>query len=215
MEEKELIKSKTSNVSKFTKICLIIFGVLLVTTVIYYLANIGNCRVWESSYYGTMRHSFFNFIFECFCFSEGFLMTICVYVGPVLLIVGLLAYWMYHNTGLTVTNKRIYGISKFGKRVDLPVDSVSAVSLGMFKSLCVATSSGKIVFSLMSNRDEVHKCISNLIIERQEKPQSQVNSSSDTKGNNIEKIKQYKELLDTGVITQEEFDAKKKQLLGL
>lgn len=30
-----------------------------------------------------------------------------------------------------------------------------------------------------------------------------------------EELKTYKELLDTGVITQEEFDAKKKQLLGL
>ena len=28
-------------------------------------------------------------------------------------------------------------------------------------------------------------------------------------------LKKYKELLDGGVITQEEFDAKKKQLLGL
>ncbi len=31
----------------------------------------------------------------------------------------------------------------------------------------------------------------------------------------IEEIKKYKELLDLGIITQEEFDAKKKQLLGL
>lgn len=31
----------------------------------------------------------------------------------------------------------------------------------------------------------------------------------------IEDIKKYKELLDTGIITQEEFDAKKKQLLDL
>ena len=30
-----------------------------------------------------------------------------------------------------------------------------------------------------------------------------------------EQIKEYKDLLDSGVITQEEFDAKKKQLLGL
>ena len=30
-----------------------------------------------------------------------------------------------------------------------------------------------------------------------------------------DEIKTYKELLDTGAITQEEFDAKKKQLLGL
>lgn len=30
-----------------------------------------------------------------------------------------------------------------------------------------------------------------------------------------EELKNYKELLDMGVITQEEFDAKKKQLLGI
>lgn len=31
----------------------------------------------------------------------------------------------------------------------------------------------------------------------------------------VDEIKRYKELLDTGILTQEEFDAKKKQLLGL
>ena len=33
--------------------------------------------------------------------------------------------------------------------------------------------------------------------------------------NNIDELRSYKALLDEGVITQEEFDAKKKQLLGL
>jgi len=32
---------------------------------------------------------------------------------------------------------------------------------------------------------------------------------------NAEELKKYKVLLDSGIITQEEFDAKKKQLLGL
>ena len=31
----------------------------------------------------------------------------------------------------------------------------------------------------------------------------------------VEEIKKYKELLDMGIITQDEFDIKKKQLLGL
>lgn len=38
---------------------------------------------------------------------------------------------------------------------------------------------------------------------------------SGTAANVAEELRQYKELLDTGVITQEEFAAKKKQLLGL
>jgi len=33
--------------------------------------------------------------------------------------------------------------------------------------------------------------------------------------NPVEEIKKYKELLDMEVITQEEFDIKKKQLLGM
>ena len=37
-----------------------------------------------------------------------------------------------------------------------------------------------------------------------------INNSS-----NADELKKYKELLDMGVISQEEFDAKKKELLGL
>lgn len=42
---------------------------------------------------------------------------------------------------------------------------------------------------------------------------TQANSSSDE--DNIELLQKYKQLLNDGVITQEEFDTKKKQLLGL
>lgn len=42
-------------------------------------------------------------------------------------------------------------------------------------------------------------------------PQYKAPESSDT----VEELKKYKELLDCGILTQEEFDAKKKQLLGL
>ena len=40
-------------------------------------------------------------------------------------------------------------------------------------------------------------------------------SSHDPNYSTIDELKKYKELLDTGVITQDEFDAKKKQLMGL
>lgn len=40
-------------------------------------------------------------------------------------------------------------------------------------------------------------------------------STNTTPNAGIDEIKKYKELLDMGIITQEEFDAKKKQLLGL
>lgn len=40
-------------------------------------------------------------------------------------------------------------------------------------------------------------------------------ASSKDELENIEKIKAYKDLLDKGIITQEEFDEKKKQILGI
>lgn len=41
------------------------------------------------------------------------------------------------------------------------------------------------------------------------------NRETETISSPIEEIKQYKELLDAGILTQEEFDTKKKELLGI
>lgn len=40
-------------------------------------------------------------------------------------------------------------------------------------------------------------------------------SNNTTENDNIEEIKKYKELLDSGIITQEEFEKKKKELLNI
>lgn len=45
--------------------------------------------------------------------------------------------------------------------------------------------------------------------------QTAVSNSINTSISTADEIKRFKELLDMGAITQEEFDAKKKQLLGL
>lgn len=55
---------------------------------------------------------------------------------------------------------------------------------------------------------------STLIAPKEEKqPQQVINNIQKT--SNADELKKYKDLLDSGVITQEEFDQKKKQLLGL
>ena len=46
-------------------------------------------------------------------------------------------------------------------------------------------------------------------------PKSQTVIQQTTSQSNADEIKKYKDLLDSGVITHEEYDAKKKQLLGL
>ena len=120
---------------------------------------------------------------------------------------------LIRRTSLTVTDRRVYGTAAFGQRVDLPLDSVSAVGMSMFKGIAVGTSSGKIKFLGISNREAIHKTISDLLIQRQkEKHSPQVQASAPS---SADELGQYKKLLDDGAISQEEFDAKKKQILGL
>ena len=125
-------------------------------------------------------------------------------------------YMMFSKTELIVTDKRVYGKTSFGKRVDLPLDAISAVGTAAMKSIAVTTASGAIKFSLIANRDDVHSEISKLLIERQEKKAAAIPAvRQEVPASNAGELKQYKDLLDSGVISQEEFDAKKKQLLGL
>lgn len=130
----------------------------------------------------------------------------------VLAIIGVVFYKRWSKVQITVTNKRVYGYDATAKRVDLPLDSITAVATGPFSGLAVTTASGAIKFVMLKNRDELHEEISKLLIARQEKPAivKQENSQS-----TADELKKYKDLLDSGAITQEEFDAKKKQLLGL
>ena len=43
---------------------------------------------------------------------------------------------------ITVTNKRVYGCDATANRVDLPLDSITAVGTSLFSGLAVTTASG-------------------------------------------------------------------------
>lgn len=130
---------------------------------------------------------------------------------------GIVLFLMYAKCELTVTDKRVFGRARFGKRVDLPLDSISAVGTSILKGISVASSSGAISFKGIKNNSDIHREISNLLLERQgkEKLVSTTTIKQEIPQSNADELKKYKDLLDSGVITQEEFDAKKKQLLGL
>ena len=117
---------------------------------------------------------------------------------------------------ITVTSKRVYGVTAWNKRVDLPLNQISAVSTSWLKGIAVGTSSGRIVFKAIENYIEVHKEITSLLAAKQDAPATpSATIKQELPLSNAEELKKYKDLLDMGVISQEEFDAKKKQLLGL
>lgn len=123
--------------------------------------------------------------------------------------------WAVFFTEIVVTDKRVYGKTMFGKRVDLPLDSISSVGLSSLHGISVGTSSGRISFVLIMNNRDIHNSINDLLINRQKKNSEPTPPSVASSTSNADELKKFKELLDSGIITQEEFDAKKKQLLGL
>lgn len=131
-------------------------------------------------------------------------------------IILIIDFFVVKSCEIVVTDKRIYGKAVWGKRVDLPMDSVSAVgSDTILKGISVATSSGTIKFALVKNSNEIQNVISSLLINRQNKTASVITIKQEIPQSSADELKKYKDLLDSDIITQEEFDAKKKQLLGL
>lgn len=236
MEEKILVKSEHYDVKKLFKL-LIIIGFILSS--IMFLTCIFDTMSIYDTYLEHQKNGACGWPYddweECYCcdgvaddlnkFEYALAHTYstddsgtdyAITFAPVIILslLGALIFYGLRSYELVVTDKRIFGKILWGKRVDLPVDSVSATAtIGFLKGISISTSSGKISFLLIKNTEDVYKAINGLIINRQEKPTSSTVVHHEQ--SNADELKKYKELLDNGIITQEEFDAKKKQLLGL
>ena len=143
------------------------------------------------------------------------IVTAVVFYFPAILM--FITYLIVRKCSITVTNQRVYGKAIFGQQVDLPLDSISAIkstAFILFRNLVVTSPSGKIKFYYIKNYQEVYEVIGDLLKKRQNSLFQ--NQTSVIKQNfNADELKKYKELFDEGIITQEEFEAKKKQLLEL
>lgn len=216
--EKKLFVSKVNK-----KAVLLLCGLLTLVTALSYLGinantekwrdNTSNYRVmWESFKTADLKASFSNAL-ETFHFYQT-MQTITIVVGAVLV-----ALCYVSNTGveLVITDKRVYGKAFPGKRVDIPVDSISSVGKGILNTICVASSSGRILFTLLQNSETAFEEVNKLLLTRQENVK---NEETDNVVNSIplslaDEIKKFNQLYQDGILTKEEFDEKKKQLLGL
>ena len=199
MEEKIVIKSSVKSAKPYKVlaiICIILTIVFLVLSLIggYFILALASTEFNESPF---------------------------LYLGLISLIIAVVVgviYFMISKSEIIVSDKRVRGKAAFGKSVDLPVDAISAISRSAaFSGVAIATASGLIRFYMIENADEIHSAVGKLLVDRQKKPKSVVETTikQEVQQSNADELKKYKELLDSDIITQEEFDAKKKQLLGI
>ena len=194
MEEKVLIKSVVDVKSKIVMISTAIFslflGIMFLATVSGYNSSIGS-------------------IYDLY-----------VALGSSFLLLGILImiiFAIYSKCELQITENNVRGKTIFGKEVILPLSMVSSYSTRKFLSvIAVATSSGVTKFSLIGNYREIGDVLSKKINERQDNiAKPQIVNIPVPQNYSMDDLKKLKDLLDAGIINQEEFDAKKKQLLGL
>lgn len=111
---------------------------------------------------------------------------------------------------ITVNKSSVYGTLARGKKIEIPLNQITAMHKCPFSGISLTALSGVYKFYLIENRESVIKELSHLLAspnsehaEHQESTETQV----------IEQLIKLKELVDAGVLTQEEFDEKKRKLL--
>ena len=214
MEEKILIKSKTNTaVKKFLKFTSIIcFAIAALCSI---LLSLPIPIETTSSYWGESRFVGWERMVHFHEFTVYFILFI---LGSLCLIVSIVTgiiYLVTRKCELQIFETTVKGKALYGKKVVLPLYMISAHSTRNFLSVVsIATASGIMKFSLIENYKEISDVLSQLISQRQRNTQVEATQPS-PKSDSMNDLIKLKSLLDSGVITQEEFDAKKKQLLGL
>ena len=160
---------------------------------------------YDDSFIDFFFGEFFNF--DCY---YGYL----IMLGVVALIVGIIMKSNTEKCEITVTNEAISGKLPHGKEVHIPLNQITAINRSSFNGVSITSIGNVSNFHCIENREEVMKAISYLLANPQQSS-AQPTQSASTNGSEAEQLKRLKDLLDSGGLTQEEFDAKKKQILGL
>lgn len=144
--------------------------------------------------------------------SIGFLIDISctVFIGG---IIHATLYFSARNNCITLTNYKIMGVYNRHLSLNIPIDSVSSVSKGGMGSLCITCAGNKYNIFYVSNRDLFCSKLNELLNTRTQQALKGVHTINQQ--SNYDEIEKLKQLLDNGIITNEEFEAKKKQLLNL
>ena len=218
MMEKVLFTTKANK-----KAVLVLCGVIAVVFLLTFLVLNSNAEkqwanardlgvMWSVSKTDSLKARHSNALADANLFET--MQTVTAVVG-----VALTVFCYVSNMGveLVITDKRVYGKAYLGKRVDIPVDSVSSVGKGIFNTICVASSSGRILFTFLQDSETAFEEVNKLLVTRQENTK---NEKTDNVVNNIplsaaDEIKKFNQLYKEGIITKEQFDQKKKELLGV
>lgn len=224
---------------KFSKVFSIIVYVLLALSIVWIIPLNTDLKVYDNGNSDQYYKNLFNvelyydyavkFKGHYFNFEVMFFVGIGVFVLMfIIAAIKLYTQDVAKECSIELTSEGINGRRKrFGSKADLrlPIEKIDSIfvtetvfdKLRSGKTLGIRSNTGVIKFVCVQNADEFVTAANKAIEENKKAnrtapvaPAPVVQAAS-----NADELKKYKDLLDSGVITQEEFDAKKKQILGL
>lgn len=154
-----------------------------------------------------MHGTFWQYLFNN---KIEFVLFIVILLLFIMLLIGSILYIADKKTELVIYENEIIGKKIDGKTVQFLLKDIKSVETTKTQGLKITGAGIKYDIHLIENAEEMKNILMDMLAKVQhEQPVVAVVDSS------ANDIKEYKELLDAGIITQEEFDKKKKQLLGL
>lgn len=156
--------------------------------------------------------SLLKFGFSKYMYREIWPVTSVILI--VFIVIAILVYVFHYKQELSVSESGITGKAAKGKEISFPFERIASVNKIAYGGLSIQTTGQEnIKYRFLKNQAEMIESISSNIAKMQ---MTQAHSIADKNSNSAaDELKKYKDLLDNGTILQEEFDAKKKQLLGL
>lgn len=97
------------------------------------------------------------------------------------------------------------------------IGGIATALSGHYAASAVQTQTGNDELSRIIDYDKCPACGSRELVDLTDEELARINAQQNgvSVASSADELKKFKELLDMGIITQEEFEAKKKQLLGL
>ena len=120
MDEKVIIESEQYNFKSYWITVLVIAGLSLLLVI------------------SSMNWNFFAHD-PLYWFIEDGWNNIFFDIMLITLIVGAICYFWLRKMKLVVSDKRVYGQAAFGRQVDLPLDSITAIGKGAIKGIAITT----------------------------------------------------------------------------
>lgn len=149
--------------------------------------------------------SFPDFFFGNYLFGDNAILMLCIYVVMLVLLVFTVIYLKDRGSGLTVTPEAVICQRKPGKTVQCLYPDIASVEKAGLGGVKLKGSGIAFKCLFLKNGDELQKAI-----QDRKMAVSRGGGSS-----NADSLGKFKELLDSGAISQEEYDAKKRELLNL